>query len=135
MELEDDARPIGVRYTQGAGRDVLSAGHSGYERLTDPVRVLRTFEFERSLPRLRITDRLEGAASHFVEFFFHIAPGAAVRIERESGPEVSWEEKRGWFSPSYGVKIERSVRVASVRVQFPFEIVWSLAAGARTDSM
>jgi hypothetical protein len=144
--LRNDARPVGVRFEPGADRDLLHAGHTGYERLANPVRVFRTFEFDRRVPCLRITDRLEGAESHLVEFFFHLAPGAAAsvsgksalemswpggiraRIEQESGRAIAWEEKQGWFSPSYGVKIARPVWVASAEVKLPFEIVWGLTA-------
>lgn len=145
--LRNDARPVEVRFEADAARDLLHAGHTGYERLSDPVRVFRTFEFDRSVPRLRLTDRLEGKASHLVEFFFHVAPGVRVaraagntleivgsgqiraRIDQESGPEIAWEQKQGWFSPSYGVKVERPVWVASAKVKLPFEIVWNLTVG------
>lgn len=144
--LRNDARPVDVQFEPGADQDLLQTGHTGYERLADPVRVSRKFEFDHRVPRLRITDRVEGGGFHLVEFFFHLAPGAAVRavgervlevawaggnrarVEQESGIAIAWEEKQGWFSPSYGVKMARPVWVASAEVKLPFEIVWGLTA-------
>jgi hypothetical protein len=112
------------------------------------VTVRRRFEFDRRRPELRLTDSLEGKTEHRVEFFFHAAPGAeAVResesgvgfrwpdgrqvtIEKSSGPEVAWESRPGWFSPSYGVKIERPIWVASASARLPLAFGWMLSAGS-----
>jgi uncharacterized heparinase superfamily protein len=144
--LRDDAEPLPVRFIRSAGTEIVEAGHTGYRRLPDPVTVRRTFEFDHGRTALRLLDRLDGAAEHSVEFFFHAAPGAVaarrsgscvelswpssgrVVIERESGPDVNWEEREGWFSPSYGVKVARPVWVASVRIALPFVVVWRLSA-------
>jgi hypothetical protein len=145
--LSDDARPSGVKLSEGAERDVLTAGHTGYRRLADPVTVSRRFEFDRVRPVLALRDSLEGEREHFVEFFFHAAPGAealrssdgdaqfrwadgrVMRIHQASGPPVAWEIRAGWFSPSYGVKMERPVWVASANAELPLVIDWMLTAG------
>jgi hypothetical protein len=145
--LSDDARPIGVRFSAGEERDVLEAGHSGYMRLADPVTVSRKFELDRRAPVLTLRDSLDGKKEHFVEFFFHAAPGAQalrspdgdalfrwadgreVTIHQASGPQVAWEIRAGWFSPSYGVKMERPVWVASANAELPMVIDWMLTAG------
>ncbi len=145
--LCDDARPAGVRFSAGSERDILEAGHTGYLRLSDPVAVSRRFDFDRVRPVLALRDSLDGREVHFVEFFFHAAPGArarrsfegdalfewedgrSVRIHQSSGPRVAWETRAGWFSPSYGVKMERPVWVASANVQLPLVIDWVLTAG------
>ncbi|MDQ2978149.1 MAG: heparinase II/III family protein, partial [Acidobacteriota bacterium] len=74
--LRNDARPIDVRLVRGDAQDVLEGAHTGYQRLADPVTVRREFEFHRAESFLRIRDRVEGAAEHLVEFFFHGAPEA-----------------------------------------------------------
>jgi hypothetical protein len=145
--LSDDARPEGVRFIAQAGRDVLEAGHTGYRRLADPVVVSRRFELDRAKPVLTLRDSLAGKREHFVEFFFHAAPGAQalaapdgdvrfrwsdgreMKIHQASGPRVLWEIRAGWFSPSYGVKMERPVWVASANAKFPLVIDWMLTAG------
>ena len=145
--LCDDARPTGVEFEWEAERDVLRAGHTGYMRLPDPVAVTRRFELDRRNPVLHLRDSLSGKKEHFVEFFFHAAPGAEalpssegdalfrwadgreLKIHRASGPEVAWEIRPGWFSPSYGVKMERPVWVASANAKLPLVIDWMLTAG------
>ena len=82
-----------------------------------------------------------------MEFFFHAAPGAeavrssdedvrfrwadgrVLKIQKTSGPPVVWEIRAGWFSPSYGVKMERPVWVASANAELPLVIDWMLTAG------
>ncbi len=146
--LRDDARPTGVRWAPGAGSDVLEAGHVGYRRLADPVTVRRRFEFDHGRPVLRLTDSLAGKKTHLVEFFFHAAPGAQpsrlpgsgvafqwpdgrqIKIEKASGPDVVWESRPGWFSPSYGVKMERPVWVASANARLPLVVGWTLTTGS-----
>jgi hypothetical protein len=146
--LRDDARPFGVHLRPGSDEDVLQAAHTGYRRLPDSVTVSRSIAFDRLRPALRLEDRAEGRGEHLVEVFFHAAPGArseilseavavflwpdglTVRIERESGFRLTWEERPGWFSPSYGVKTPRPVLVASARARLPLAIVWRLSAEA-----
>jgi hypothetical protein len=142
--LRDDARPSPARLDRQSDLVSLSGGHSGYFRLAEPVGVFRTFELERGASRLRLIDRLEGRGEHVVEFFFHARPGAKadavseetagfswedgtrITITRVAGPAAAWEERSGWFSPSYGVKIERPIWVAIVRVSLPCELRWEL---------
>lgn len=144
--LRDDAQPIEVDFRPGKERDMLQAGHTGYRRLRDSVTIFRTFDFDRHRSCVRLLDRLEGTEEHFIEFFFHGAPealahrlsakavefrwpgGFRIRIEQAEGPALAWDESRGWFSPSYGVKIARPVWMASAFVRLPLSIVWNLNA-------
>jgi hypothetical protein len=145
--LGNDAQPVDVRHEKNRHGEIVRAGHTGYRRLADPVMVYRQFEVAPGGTGLRLIDRLEGRQSHFVEFFFHAAPGCVyhavseeaiefrwpkgvcVRIGKLAGPSVRMEEIEGWFAPSYGVKIARPVCVASVTTRLPFEIVWNLKWG------
>ena len=141
--LRNDAQPVGVDLRLGSDEDILEAAHTGYRRLADPVTVARTFVFSRSEPRLLVRDEIEGCREHLVEFFFHGAPGArprslaggaafswedgvGVRIEQARGPAADWQARSGWFSPSYGVKMERSVWTASIRATLPLCVEWKL---------
>jgi hypothetical protein len=145
--LRNDAVPIGVALAPGPGEDVLAAAHTGYRRLPDPVTVARTIRLDRARPRLVLEDRIEAAAPHRIEFFFHAAPGGAgaaegsdlrlrwdggleVRLEPRAGPAVAWRREAGWFSPSYGVRIERECWVASVEARGPFTAEWELMAAS-----
>jgi hypothetical protein len=146
--LKNDAVPFDVALASREERDTLAASHSGYRRLPDPVTVSREFLFDRTQARLVLQDRITGAAVHLVEFFFHAAPGGTgeargggtlvltwaagleVRIAPRANAAVSWRREPGWFSPSYGVKIEREMWVASVEAVLPLELEWTLAAVA-----
>lgn len=142
--LTNDAKPVGVRLVRTAGAETLTAGHTGYRRLPGSLTVFRTFALDRGAPRLTLTDRLEGSGDPAVEFFFHAAPGAVARrvsesavelvwpgstrvtIEKVSGPDVHWEERPGWFSPSYGIRRERPVWVAAAKLPLPCVVLWVL---------
>jgi hypothetical protein len=143
--LRNDAVPYGVALETGATLDVLTASHTGYRRLEDPVTVSRRFELEREAPRVRIGDHVEGATAHRIEFFFHAAPGGTgreedgslvltwpdglrVRVSPSQGCSLAWESREGWFSPSYGVRLPRETWVASAHVPLPFEVVWEIEA-------
>jgi hypothetical protein len=146
FEWHAQGRPLPVRLTRTPDHETLEAGHTGYRRLSPPVTVFRKFTLAHRSERLRLADRLEGVGVHSVEFFFHAAPGARagrlgeagvefrwpdssrVRIERASGPDVHWEERSGWFSPSYGIKLERPVWVARTELELPFQVEWELTA-------
>ncbi len=142
--LGNDAQPVGVRRSSTGSTLALHAGHTGYRRLKDPVTLFRTWELDRETAILRLTDRLEGTADHLVEFFFHFAPGIKLLLKDESSaefvlpdglrlrlnstsrPQLELVGKDGWFSPSYGVRVPRTVCSASVRVRLPFEVAWML---------
>jgi hypothetical protein len=142
--LRDDAQPVSVDLRLGANEDILEAAHTGYRRLADPVTVARTVVFSRREPRLLVRDEIVGRREHLVEFFFHAAPGAIpqpfaggvtfswtdgveVRIEQMRGPAAIWEARSEWFSPSYGVKMERPVWTASIRAALPLGVEWRLS--------
>lgn len=143
--LGNDAQPIDVKYTRSGGRETLTAGHTGYRRLPDPVTVFRSFETDCQGPTLRLLDRLDGREDHLVEFFFHAAPGAQLREMSSAGLKIGWvngieldigcESRRqpewkvrdGWYAPSYGVRIGRPAFVASMRTRLPFETAWTLS--------
>jgi hypothetical protein len=153
--LGNDAQPIEVSCKKTGCGEVLRAGHTGYRRLQDPVTVFRTFEMDPGHPVLRLVDRIEGAAGHQVEFFFHAAPGAAflggtgnkvhfrwpdglvLQLECDSDLAVTFEGKEGWFAPSYGVKVSRPVCVATIFARLPFQLDWKLSVqedrGMRTN--
>ncbi len=150
--LGNDAIPTGVQFEAGEEADILSAGHTGYRRLAQPVTVHRRFKLFRRKPGLQLVDRLEGEGEHLVEIFFHSAPGALydpvgenqagfrwpdgiqLTIRRTAGPAVRMEVIEGWFAPSYGVKIARPVCIASLHTRLPFELVWDLAVEVPDDS-
>jgi hypothetical protein len=111
--LEDDAQPQALLVEELRVR----GAHTGYLRLADPVRPVRTIALEPNLHALLVHDALEARAPHDVEIPFHLAAGIETS---ELGPGVvslgrfvlRWRSPEpwqcsvepGWVSPSYGVK-------------------------------
>ena len=124
--LHDDARPEVIAWQPGDDFDVLIASHTGYLRLADPVRPVRSIVLDRVLHALTIVDRFQAKLGHSVCIPLHLAPGVLVQ-ERE--PTVfalgyggkrflcAWSSPNEWklsveparVSPSYG-RVESAVR-------------------------
>ncbi len=101
--------------------------HDGYARLADPVRHVRSVQFDAATRRLRVDDRIEARAAHALEQFWHFAPGLSVRLEegvlvvrgarfrlegRFAGTglrlqlaSASDDPPLGWYSRHYEVKV------------------------------
>ena len=145
--LKNDAVPFGVTLGAHGDADELAASHTGYRRLAAPVTVSRVFRLDRREARLSLRDRIAGAGSHRVEFFFHAAPGGVghpdgsnldisfegglvVRVSPRSDIPLAWERREGWFSPSYGIRTPRETWIAVLAAPLPVEVDWELVAVA-----
>jgi hypothetical protein len=121
-QLRYDAVPAHGAVERGPHGDVFRGSHSGYERLADPVRHVRTFAVDRTNPRVLVSDRLDGRSTPPLTWRFHLDPavsahadGYDVRLSRdsvevwllpvESAPQLTLSLEGGWVSPSYGVKV------------------------------
>lgn len=60
--------------------DLLDVAHTGYERLTSPVRHRRRFVFAKDPFALLVLDEIEGSGSHQLDGFLHFSPEGRVRI-------------------------------------------------------
>ncbi len=120
--LKNDAKPELRRWSTGLDYDVFIGSHSGYDRLTEPVRPVRTIVLDRARHALWQRDEFETAA-RLVEICtpLHLALGVTVEettstsVTLRSADEVSTLELHwageGWqleigagrISPSYGV--------------------------------
>lgn len=100
--------------------DWLTAQHTGYQRLADPVIHQRTFRLDKKTHQVTIEDRFPGKGRHDIEFFFHmdteitceIEPGKVVFIKNDS-PVMSMQTNQsnaqftitnGWVSRAYNKK-------------------------------
>lgn len=110
--LADDAKPTALINEPFRFRGT----HSGYQRLPNPVRPVRTIALDPDLHALAVADELEGTGSHRVEIPFHLAPG--VEPDEPAAAEVrfgslvlrwrgAWacDVEDTWFSPSYGTRL------------------------------
>jgi Heparinase II/III-like protein/Heparinase II/III N-terminus len=114
-QLEDDAHPEPLLTEPLRFR----GAHTGYLRLPDPVRPVRTIALDPVVHALLVHDAFEAAAPHDAEIPFHLAPGLEATADGESalriGPFVlrwrgDWEcaVEPAWMSPSYGVRVATS---------------------------
>jgi hypothetical protein len=109
--LRDDAKPEPLIVESLRFR----GSHTGYLRLTAPVRPIRTIALDPDSHALAVSDRFEGRGDHLVEIPYHFAPELRV-TERTSGVvgvgdfvvrwRGAWEcaIEEAWVSSSYGVR-------------------------------
>lgn len=118
--LRDDTDPLVREWVVTDSQVALTASHDGYQRLPEPLTVVRRFVLE-SPSRLTIDDTFEGRGEHRIEVPLHLAPG--VTPDRDGDDLVlsagtrrfrlSWAGDDGWelaieptrVSPSYGVAV------------------------------
>ena len=140
--LYDDARPLDVRWrSDGAGGEI-SAAHSGYERLADPVRHRRSCALSADGRIFTVRDELTAAASHRYRWRLHLASGAAARIEGRAivirtaadrpvllgwaGPDLPAPVlEPGYASPSYGVRVPITVIRLDVTATGALAVGWA----------
>jgi hypothetical protein len=116
FSLHDDARPEIRGFESGPSTATLSVAHSGYERLSEPVKVLRRITLHHDTHGLTIEDSFEGAGSHAVELPLHldsevqvesertvVANGRRFTIDQGAGPEWKLTIEPARVSSNYGV--------------------------------
>jgi len=121
--LHDDAHPLGAMVRSEQRAQVFEGGHSGYQRLSDPVVPRRRLELSADGMSLRILDRFEGSGRHAVSIPVQLAPGwallgltdyeaccrhisgARLRIGWEAGGEWHIASETGRVAPRYGVAL------------------------------
>ena len=143
--LSDDARPVDVRWRTGGAGGEVSAAHTGYERLADPVRHRRTCALSADGRLFTIRDELIAAASHRYTWRFHLAAGVSARIEGHAialeiapGDPVwlGWAGRdvprpvleSGYVSPSYGVREPITVIRVDLTAAGAFSVAWAFGA-------
>lgn len=136
--LRFDAWPTVERWLPTAEHDVLIAGHVGYSRLPDPVRIRRSFCLLHASHRLIVRDDFEAAEEHRYRVPLLLAPGVEIlddkagSIRLQAGHRhfhIGWWEPGDWtlaiedgrVSPSYGVAVPTS-RLAFTRTGRPLPL-------------
>jgi hypothetical protein len=146
-QLIEDARPEVLLVEELRFR----GSHTGYRRLSEPVRPVRTIALEPSWHALLVHDAFDAREPHDAVVPFHLTPGLTVQASENEllagGFVIRW--RGDWectvetasVSPSYGVRLDapnvvfrRSgllepllVTIAPQRV--PAEDIWKWAAG------
>lgn len=150
-QLENDARPE-PRLVESFR---FRGSHTGYLRLVDPVRPVRTLALDPMLHALAVHDRFEAVKPHEIEIPFHLSPGLEPAGPADNvvhvGPFVlrwrgAWTcvVEAAWVSPSYGVRVKtskvvfrRSGPVEALTVviapdDVPEKLLWSFAETCST---
>lgn len=122
--LIEDARPEPLLVEPYRFR----GSHTGYLRLDDPVRPVRTVALEPTLHALLVHDEFEAALEHTLRVPYHLAAGLTPTIPGDGvisigatfvlrfWPHTEWTSRveQSWVSPSYGVRHE-SMRIVFER--------------------
>jgi len=125
--LRNEAVPEIRRWEPGATHDQFQGTHSGYMKLANPVRPVRTIVLDHTRHALLLHDGFEGSGDHAFEIPIHLAPGVSAHADsanrmRLSVPDNSgksrefilqWSPVADWTlhveagrcSPSYGVAV------------------------------
>ena len=123
--LHADAVPEVRHWSIGENADRLTGAHSGYERLQNPVRPVRTIILDKALHGLAVRDTFEGRGAHRISIALHFGPGIALAALSENVWRLSsasaefhlivhssdaWIQEPGesWISESYGAKAGRA---------------------------
>jgi hypothetical protein len=79
--IADTARPVDAGLDESDGEWTARAGHTGYQRLPDPVTHYREIRLIPGEGVAEVTDQLECEGTHSVERFLQLPPGAEVGID------------------------------------------------------
>ena len=136
FRISDAARPHSVFFAEQKGIFQMQAGHSGYQRLPDPVDHLREIVFSPESQRFICKDKVTCLAEHKIERLLHFAPG--VMLERAAPGYIAHAGGQSWrilfdtaalakvfqgkVSPGYGVAAEAGVLVLSNSVNCTAEL-------------
>jgi uncharacterized heparinase superfamily protein len=141
-----------LRWESSATRDVFVGEHLGYTRLTPPLLHRRGIEWWKDENRVRITDDLltsqAGSLLPKARWTFMLNP--ECRVVRMAGGVVVvqrgeltvrlavahglWQERRGWYSPSYGIRRDctlLAVELAPGPARNTVIIAWRSGLGER----
>jgi uncharacterized heparinase superfamily protein len=150
--LSDDARPIDVRWQSDGSGGEISAAHTGYQRLAEPVGHRRRCAMSPDGRLFAVRDELTANASHRYTWRFHLASGAAARIdgrtiviERAADRPVllGWAGRdlpapvleSGYASPSYGVRVPITVIRLDVTAAGAFAVGWAFGVDLPADAV
>lgn len=122
----------------------LTAEHSGYARLTEPVTHRRTISLKDR--QLTLEDELYGKGVHTADFRLHFAPNCNVKLPGAAQCLVAWSGGRidiklderlewrllrgdpsgGWYSPTYGIRQPCITLSGTARAAMPLNIVTAI---------
>lgn len=82
FRIATSAKPVGVRMELRRGHvATIAAGHTGYERLEDPVTLRRRVAFDVDRGVFRCRDKVRAGGDHLCRRFLHFEPGISVYLD------------------------------------------------------
>jgi hypothetical protein len=146
------SQPDSLLHKSDEQAEILEGSHSGFLGVKDCTRHRRTVVSDRK-SCWQIVDRLEGSGFHFVEVYFHFAPGFVSVLPNRGGVSVTTvggvqavlqvaemdalqvdvrcgeaEPDGGWIATGYGCKEPAPVVRFYGHVCLPFTITFLLAS-------
>ena len=105
-QLHDDATPDRASMSLEPAAVRFRGAHLGYQRLPQPVRVMREVVAARGQSFVAVADALEGGGRHEVVWRFPLEPGLQAEID---GEDVRFEHAgiSRWFLPVEGADVLR----------------------------
>ena len=144
------AVPGPIVWQSGAKSEFVQGSHSGFYGIEGKVCHRRAIFWKRNSYWL-ILDRLEGQGAHFVEVFFHFAPGSAQLLPEGSGVRIETDDhvhavlmmpdsrplsaevksggagpEDGWIATSYGCRTAAPVVRFYGRLRLPASLAYVL---------
>lgn len=120
-EIKRDAIPHELIWKSSNDHDIYKGGHTGYERLQNPVKHNRCFELDKINEVLTITDTIECEGEHEIKSHLHFDENVKINIENnviycrcksetikinfDVDAPISVESKEDFISKSYGHRV------------------------------
>jgi len=129
-----------LEFRDDSQETVLTILHKGYERLSPPVKHIRTFRLDKLSQMLHIHDKIESNGSHRLAWYFHLdagvrgeidssrailaSDGVAAELVNASG--MNWQLFPGWVSYAYNQKSSALVICAEGIAKGSISLEWKI---------
>ena len=124
--MEEDSTVIVHAWSSTPEMDRLDVEHTGYGRLSPPVRHRRIFRFDKGPGAWEITDLLTGTGDHSADWYLHLDHGIALEsigkgafrtncaganlvIAMSADIPLVFSIEEGWVSRRYGCKLTAKI--------------------------
>lgn len=131
FSLRDRSRAELLEWGVTAERAIFAGRHYGFEMLLPPVVHTRRIVLERD-GLMMITDHIESADQHLIEWTFPLSPAAQVNAQEQrvevtinqarlhvTCPTLEFRVVEGWYSPSFGRRVRAPFLRATARAGAP----------------
>lgn len=149
--IGNEARPVILDWKTGEKSDFVSAEHSGYARLKNPVKHCRSVEFDKTEKYWIIEDVLAGAGVHRLQIRFHLALAVRVEVNDENvclfdaaenrlfivpfGLESAPEIEQVWVSRHYGERRESRSVCWTIKSDLPKKMRFGIIPSGKSETM